>query len=38
MGLRYVGNMILNNYSKGNVCATVLRKVAICPTLHRSAD
>ena len=36
--LRCVRNMILNNNSKGDVCATVLKKVAVCPTIHRSAD
>ena len=38
MSLRCMRNMILNNDSKGDVCATILKKVAIYPTLHRSAD
>ena len=38
IGLRCSRNMILNVYSKGNVCATNLKKVASCPTEHRSAD
>jgi len=36
--LRCIKNMILNVYSKGDVCATIWRKVAIHPTIHRSAD
>ena len=38
IGLRSIRNMILNNYSKGDVCATVLGKVAVCSMKHRSAD
>jgi len=38
IGLRCVKNMILNVYSKGNVCATIWGKVAICPIKQRSAD
>jgi len=38
MVLRYIRKMILNVYSKGNVCATIWRKVASYPTKHRSAD
>ena len=38
IGLRCMRNMILNNHSKGDVCATELKKVAVCPTIHRSAD
>ena len=36
--LRCMRNIILNYHSKGDVCATELKKVAICPTIHRSAD
>jgi len=36
--LRCVRKIILNIYSKDDVCATVLGKVAVCPTIHRSAD
>jgi len=36
--LRCIRNMILNVYSKGDVCATIWDKVANCPTNHRSAD
>jgi len=38
IGLRYFRNIILNSHSKGDVCATILKKFAICPTIHRSAD
>ena len=38
MILRCQRKLILNIYSKGDVCATVLKKVAVCPTIHRSAD
>jgi len=38
IGLRCIRNMILNNNSKGYVCATILEKVAVYPTVHRSAD
>jgi len=38
IGLRCIRNLILDIDSKGYVCATVLKKVAICPTIHRSAD
>ena len=29
IGLRYIGNMVLNNDSKGDVCATNLSEVAV---------
>ena len=38
ISLRCMRNMILNNGSKGDVCATELKKVAVCPIIHRSAD
>ena len=38
ISLRCIRNMILNNDSKGYVCATELKKVAVCPIIHRSAD
>jgi len=38
IGLRCIRNIILNMYSKGDVCATIWEKVANCPTNHRSAD
>ena len=38
IGLRSIRNMILNVYSKGDVCATDLKKVAVYRIIHRSAD
>jgi len=38
MGLHCIRNISLDNNSKGYVCATILEKVAIYPTVQRSAD
>ena len=38
IGLCYIGNIVLNNDSKGDVRATNLKKVAVYRIIHRSAD
>ena len=38
IAMRCLIKVILNGYAKGNVCATILVKVAISPTIQRSTD